>query len=239
MAERVDAIAAGTARELVWLLEHPPLYTAGTSAKPSRSDRARALPRASHRPRRPVHLSRARTARRLRHARREAPLSATCAPTSPRWRRWIIDALAALGVAGERRSGPGRRLGAPAGAGRASGRTRSRPSACGCALGELARLQPQRARRTWRTSPASCRAASATTGSRAWPSSGSAADLDGASTARCAPLSSSRFGPTCDVAGAPSRRKRRSPRLERDSRKESAAATRVARAAGAQVQNDL
>lgn len=33
MAERVDAIAAGTAPELVWLLEHPPLYTAGTSAK--------------------------------------------------------------------------------------------------------------------------------------------------------------------------------------------------------------
>ena len=34
MAERVDAIAAGRAAELVWLLEHPPLYTAGTSAKP-------------------------------------------------------------------------------------------------------------------------------------------------------------------------------------------------------------
>jgi lipoyl(octanoyl) transferase len=33
MAERVDAIAAGKAAELVWLLEHPPLYTAGTSAK--------------------------------------------------------------------------------------------------------------------------------------------------------------------------------------------------------------
>ena len=34
MAGRVAAIAAGTASELVWLLEHPPLYTAGTSAKP-------------------------------------------------------------------------------------------------------------------------------------------------------------------------------------------------------------
>jgi lipoyl(octanoyl) transferase len=33
MAERVDAIRAGTAPELVWLLEHPPLYTAGTSAR--------------------------------------------------------------------------------------------------------------------------------------------------------------------------------------------------------------
>ena len=32
MERRVAAIRAGTARELVWLLEHPPLYTAGTSA---------------------------------------------------------------------------------------------------------------------------------------------------------------------------------------------------------------
>jgi len=35
MEARVDAIAAGTAPELVWLLEHPPLYTAGTSADPA------------------------------------------------------------------------------------------------------------------------------------------------------------------------------------------------------------
>ena len=34
MDERVAAIRAGRARELVWLLEHPPLYTAGTSARP-------------------------------------------------------------------------------------------------------------------------------------------------------------------------------------------------------------
>jgi lipoyl(octanoyl) transferase len=32
MRARVDAIRAGTAREMVWLVEHPPLYTAGTSA---------------------------------------------------------------------------------------------------------------------------------------------------------------------------------------------------------------
>ncbi len=35
MEERVAAIRAGTAPETVWLLEHPPLYTAGTSADPS------------------------------------------------------------------------------------------------------------------------------------------------------------------------------------------------------------
>lgn len=33
MEARVDAIAAKTAGEAVWLLEHPPLYTAGTSAR--------------------------------------------------------------------------------------------------------------------------------------------------------------------------------------------------------------
>jgi lipoyl(octanoyl) transferase len=34
MEARVAEIAAGRAGELVWLLQHPPLYTAGTSAKP-------------------------------------------------------------------------------------------------------------------------------------------------------------------------------------------------------------
>jgi lipoyl(octanoyl) transferase len=34
MNERAAAIAEGRAGELVWLLEHPPLYTAGTSARP-------------------------------------------------------------------------------------------------------------------------------------------------------------------------------------------------------------
>jgi lipoyl(octanoyl) transferase len=35
MEARAAAIAEGRARELVWLLEHPPLYTAGVSAKES------------------------------------------------------------------------------------------------------------------------------------------------------------------------------------------------------------
>ena len=34
MKARAAAIAAGEAGELVWLLEHPPLYTAGVSARP-------------------------------------------------------------------------------------------------------------------------------------------------------------------------------------------------------------
>lgn len=35
MEERVAAIRAGSAKECVWLLEHPPLFTAGTSADPA------------------------------------------------------------------------------------------------------------------------------------------------------------------------------------------------------------
>lgn len=34
MEQRVAEIRAGTASEMIWLLEHPPLYTAGTSARP-------------------------------------------------------------------------------------------------------------------------------------------------------------------------------------------------------------
>ena len=35
MEARAEAIAAGEAGECIWLVEHPPLYTAGTSAKPA------------------------------------------------------------------------------------------------------------------------------------------------------------------------------------------------------------
>ena len=34
MEARAAAVAAGEAQELVWLLEHPPIYTAGVTAKP-------------------------------------------------------------------------------------------------------------------------------------------------------------------------------------------------------------
>lgn len=35
MEARVAGIIAGTMQEAIWLVEHPPLYTAGTSAKPA------------------------------------------------------------------------------------------------------------------------------------------------------------------------------------------------------------
>ncbi len=41
MQARAEAIARGEAAELVWLLEHPPLYTAGTSARPQELIEAR------------------------------------------------------------------------------------------------------------------------------------------------------------------------------------------------------
>jgi lipoyl(octanoyl) transferase len=44
MDERAAAIRAGTARECVWLLEHPALYTAGTSADPAELSNPLAFP---------------------------------------------------------------------------------------------------------------------------------------------------------------------------------------------------
>jgi len=44
MERRAAAIRAGEAEELVWLLEHPPLYTAGTSADPAELFNPRGLP---------------------------------------------------------------------------------------------------------------------------------------------------------------------------------------------------
>ena len=35
MTQRNAAIHEGSARELIWCLEHPPVYTAGTSADPA------------------------------------------------------------------------------------------------------------------------------------------------------------------------------------------------------------
>ena len=104
MEERVAAIRAGTGRELVWLLEHPPLYTAGTSA-----DAAELLPGNTL----PVHRT-GRGGRYTYHGpgqriayvmldlqQRGADLHAYVAGLED----WAIAALARLGVEGERREG--------------------------------------------------------------------------------------------------------------------------------------
>ncbi len=101
MDERAAAIAAGNARELVWLLEHPPLYTAGTSAK---SEDLIA-------PRFPVYAA-GRGGQFTYHGpgQRVAYVMLDLKRRLPDVRRfvvtleeWIIRTLAAFNVAGERR----------------------------------------------------------------------------------------------------------------------------------------
>jgi lipoyl(octanoyl) transferase len=103
MEARVAAIAAGTEPELVWLLEHPPLYTAGTSA------RAEDLLE----PRFPVHKT-GRGGQFTYHGpgQRIAYVMLDLNRRSPDLRAfvcaletWIIATLQTLGVTGERRSG--------------------------------------------------------------------------------------------------------------------------------------
>lgn len=101
MAARSRAIAEGVAPELVWLLEHPPLYTAGTSARPEELIEARF----------PVHRT-GRGGQWTYHGpgQRVAYVMLDLKRRGPDVRRfvatleeWIIRTLAAFGVEGERR----------------------------------------------------------------------------------------------------------------------------------------
>jgi lipoyl(octanoyl) transferase len=102
MEARAAAIAAGDARELIWLVEHPPLYTAGTSARDSdilaerfpvyRSGRGGQL--TYHGPgQRVVYL--------MLDLRRRRPDVRSLVATLE---EWIIRTLARFGIEGERRS---------------------------------------------------------------------------------------------------------------------------------------
>jgi lipoyl(octanoyl) transferase len=104
MAERVDAILAAKAPELVWLLEHPPLYTAGTSAKAADlldPDRfpvyrtGRGGQYTYHGPGQRVGYVMLDVGRRFGDVRAYVR----------NLEDWLIDALARLGVKGERRDG--------------------------------------------------------------------------------------------------------------------------------------
>jgi lipoyl(octanoyl) transferase len=104
MEARVAEIADGQAGELVWLLEHPPLYTAGVSAQP------RDLLDAT---RFPVHRS-GRGGQYTYHGPGQR-VAYVMLDLTERGRdvrafvgalqAWIIDALAELGVTGEIRQG--------------------------------------------------------------------------------------------------------------------------------------
>ena len=104
MEDRVARIRAGTAAEAIWLLEHPPLYTAGTSAD---SSELRELGRF------PVYAT-GRGGRYTYHGpgqrvgyvmvdlkRRGGDVRAFVHALES----WIIDTLSAFGVAGMRRPG--------------------------------------------------------------------------------------------------------------------------------------
>jgi lipoyl(octanoyl) transferase len=101
MTARAEAIARGEAPELVWLLEHPALYTAGTSAQPSELLDARF----------PVHVT-GRGGQFTYHGpgQRVGYLMLDLKRRAPDVRRfvasieeWLIRTLASFNVRGERR----------------------------------------------------------------------------------------------------------------------------------------
>jgi lipoyl(octanoyl) transferase len=109
MQARIAAIRDGTADELVWLVEHPPLYTAGTSATADELTNPGRFPTFAagrggqwtyHGPGQRIayvmlDLSRAHGAVPPRDVRRYVN----------GLEEWLIRALASLGVTGERRDG--------------------------------------------------------------------------------------------------------------------------------------
>jgi lipoyl(octanoyl) transferase len=101
METRAEAIAEGRARERVWLVEHPPLYTAGTSAKPADLLDARfPVFHAGRGGQFTYHGPGQRVAYvMLDLKRRRQDVRAYVAALEG----WLIDALAALGVTGETR----------------------------------------------------------------------------------------------------------------------------------------
>jgi lipoyl(octanoyl) transferase len=104
MEARVAAIGGGTAPELVWLVEHPPLYTAGTSARDADLVEPGLFP---------VHRS-GRGGQYTYHGpgQRVAYVMLDLKRRGSDIRRyvhtledWLIGALARFGIAGERRAG--------------------------------------------------------------------------------------------------------------------------------------
>jgi lipoyl(octanoyl) transferase len=104
MQERAEAIARGEAREVVWLLEHPPLYTAGTSSRPEDLLQADRLP--VHRVGRGGRLTSHGPGQRVAYLmldikKRGGDVRAFVR----RLEAWIIGTLDDLGIAGEARAG--------------------------------------------------------------------------------------------------------------------------------------
>jgi lipoyl(octanoyl) transferase len=104
MEARVAAIRAGTAPELVWLLEHPPLYTAGTSAHDADLLDPHRLP--VHRTGRGGQYTYHGPGQRIAYVMLDLPrrrLDVHC--YVHQLEEWAIRALARFDVRGERRDG--------------------------------------------------------------------------------------------------------------------------------------
>lgn len=109
MAAEVAAIRAGTGRQRVWLLEHPPLYTAGSAARPEDLREPARLPT----------FASGRGGQWTWHGPGQRVAYVMLDLTQPHGRvpardlhayvagleGWLIAALATFGVRGERRSG--------------------------------------------------------------------------------------------------------------------------------------
>ena len=162
MERRVQAIRDGRAPETVWLLEHPPLYTAGTSARPEELLDPDRFPvfRTGRGGRYTYHGPGQRVAYVM--------LDLTTRGNDVRafvrgLEAWLIATLARFGVRGEPRPGrvspPALNMrGAPPG-----GKGKSPPSGSASATGSPSTESPSTSTRTSAISPASFPAASPAT----------------------------------------------------------------------------
>jgi lipoyl(octanoyl) transferase len=134
MDERAAAIAEGRAGEEVWLVEHTPLYTAGTSARPGDLVAPGRFPvfETGRGGQYTYHGPGQRVAYAMLDLRaRRQDLRAYVAALED----WIIGTLGAFNIRGERRED---RVGVPTSRACRTGgwrRTRSPPSASGCGAG--------------------------------------------------------------------------------------------------------
>lgn len=104
MEARVAAIRAGSASEMVWLLEHPPLYTAGTSARSADLVEPGLFP--VHRSGRGGQYTYHGPGQRIAYVILDLKARGGDIRLYVRMlEEWLIRALARLGVAGERREG--------------------------------------------------------------------------------------------------------------------------------------
>jgi lipoyl(octanoyl) transferase len=103
MEARVAAIAEGVAPEQIWLLEHPPIYTAGTSARDEDLIEARfPVYRTGRGGQFTYHGPGQRVAYAMLDLKRRKPDVRAYVHDLE---EWLIQALAELGVKGERRTG--------------------------------------------------------------------------------------------------------------------------------------